>query len=293
MSWIEYRRRTHFVRVPLVLFAALILTVAALTLFLWSYWRPLQTRLRVQQPGDLAGLLPSIVGASQGNLDSGNAVEVLQNGDGFFPLLLRDIGAARQTIHLESYIWWEGAICDQIATALAAKARQGVEVRLLIDASGGHKMKKELVEMMGKAGVKLASYHPMTISNVGRLNNRDHRKIVIIDGRIGYIGGYGYAKEWAGHAQDKEHWRDTGLRVVGPVVNRLQGAFCENWIETTGEIPAGEKYFPRLPAAGPTAAHVAYTSPTGSISSCVCCCRVTVRCTYSRSSIRLSTGTPS
>jgi len=267
MSWIEYRRRTHFVRVPLVLFAALILTVAALTLFLWSYWRPLQTRLRVQQPGDLAGLLPSIVGASQGNLDSGNAVEVLQNGDGFFPLLLRDVDAARQTIHLESYIWWEGAICDQIATALAAKARQGVEVRLLIDASGGHKMKKELVEMMGKAGVKLASYHPMTISNVGRLNNRDHRKIVIIDGRIGYIGGYGYAKEWTGHAQDKEHWRDTGLRVVGPVVNRLQGAFCENWIETTGEIPAGEKYFPRLPAAGPTAAHVAYTSPTGSISS--------------------------
>ena len=267
MSWIEYRRRTHFVRVPLVLFAALILTVAALTLFLWSYWRPLQTRLRVQQPGDLAGLLPSIVGASQGNLDSGNAVEVLQNGDGFFPLLLRDVDAARQTIHLESYIWWEGAICDQIAAALAAKARQGVEVRLLIDASGGHKMKKELVEMMGKAGVKLASYHPMTISNVGRLNNRDHRKIVIIDGSIGYIGGYGYAKEWTGHAQDKEHWRDTGLRVVGPVVNRLQGAFCENWIETTGEIPAGEKYFPRLPAAGPTAAHVAYTSPTGSISS--------------------------
>jgi cardiolipin synthase len=267
MSWIEYRKRTHVVRVPLVLFVALILVVAALTLFLWSYWRPVQTRLRVQQPGDLGGLLPSIVGASQGNLDGGNAVEVLQNGDGFFPLLLRDVGAARQTIHIESYIWWEGAICDQIAAALAAKAKQGVEVRLLIDASGGHKMKKELVEMMGKAGVKLASYHPMTISNVGRLNNRDHRKIVIIDGRIGYIGGYGYAKEWTGHAQDKEHWRDTGLRVMGPVVNRLQGAFCENWIETTGEIPAGEKYFPHLPAAGPTAAHVAYTSPTGSISS--------------------------
>ncbi|HEY6842595.1 MAG TPA: phospholipase D-like domain-containing protein, partial [Thermoanaerobaculia bacterium] len=88
-----------------------------------------------------------------------------------------------------------------------------------------------------------------------------------IDGRIGYIGGFGIASEWTGHAQDKEHWRDTGLRVMGPIVNQLQGAFCENWVEETGEIPAGERYFPHLAAAGPSQAHVAYTSPTGSVSS--------------------------
>jgi cardiolipin synthase len=90
---------------------------------------------------------------------------------------------------------------------------------------------------------------------------------VIIDGRIGYIGGYGIADEWTGHAQDKNHWRDTGLRVEGPIVNRLQGAFCENWIEASGEVPAGEKYFPKLAPAGTTAAHLAYASPSGMVSS--------------------------
>src|SRR6185437_10545604 len=99
------------------------------------------------------------------------------------------------------------------------------------------------------------------------MNNRDHRKIAVIDGRIGYIGGFGIAKEWSGHAQDRDHWRDTGLRVEGPVVNRMQGAFAENWIEQSGEILAGDQYFPRLQRAGPTSAHLAYTSPTGSVSS--------------------------
>jgi cardiolipin synthase len=91
--------------------------------------------------------------------------------------------------------------------------------------------------------------------------------MVVIDGRIGYLGGFGFAKEWTGHAQDKDHWRDTGVRVMGPIVNRMQGAFCENWVEETGEIPAGAKYFPKLAPVGATAAHLAYTSPTGSVSS--------------------------
>ncbi|HKO58280.1 MAG TPA: cardiolipin synthase [Thermoanaerobaculia bacterium] len=264
---IEYLHGTHVVRVPLVALIGLILAVAALTLFLWTYWRPVTVRLSVQNPGDVNALMPSIVGITQGSLEPGNQVQLLQNGDGFFPPLFRDIAAARQTVHIESYIWWEGRVCDELAALLARKAREGVEVRLLVDASGGHKMKKELAEEMARAGVKLVNFHPITLSTLGRLNNRDHRKMAIIDGRIGYIGGYGFAKEWTGHAQDKEHWRDTGLRVVGPVVNRLQGAFCENWVEQTGEVPAGEKYFPKPEAAGSTPAHVAYTSPTGSVSS--------------------------
>src|SRR5512141_1295290 len=133
----------------------------------------------------------------------------------------------------------------QFAQLLARKAREGVEVRLLVDASGGHKMAKESAKVMTEAGVKLVNFHPLTLGNLGRLNNRDHRKEMIIDGRIGYIGGYGIADEWTGHAQDKDHWRDTGFRVTGPAVGRLQGAFCENWIEQTGEIVAGEKYFPK------------------------------------------------
>ena len=261
------RRGTWVVRVPLVVVIGTVLVAILLLVILWSTYRERDIYLQVKNPGELGVLLPSIVGLTQSNLESGNSVQVLENGDGFFPLLLRDIAGARETIHIESYIWWTGDICDQVAAALAAKARQGVEVRLLVDASGGHKMDDRLQKMMGAAGVKLAAFHPLTFKNLGRLNNRDHRKIVIIDGHIGFIGGYGFAKEWTGHAQDKDHWRDTGLRIEGPVVNRLQAAFCENWIEETGEIPAGDKYFPRQPAVGTTPAHLAYTSPTGSVSS--------------------------
>ncbi len=264
---LEYYHGTHVVRVPLVALIGMILAIAALTLFLWTYWRPVEVRLSVQNAGDVNAMLPSIVGITQGSLEQGNQVQLLENGDGFFPPLFRDIAAAKQTVHIESYIWWEGRVCDELAALLSRKAREGVEVRLLVDASGGHKMKKELAEEMAKAGVKLVNFHPITISTLGRLNNRDHRKLAIIDGRIGYTGGYGFAKEWTGHAQDKEHWRDSGVRVLGPVVNRLQAAFCENWIEQTGEVPAGEKYFPKPQIAGTTPAHVAYTSPTGSVSS--------------------------
>ena len=261
------RRTQHSIEVPIVAFIALVLSVAGLTLMLWSASRGRATRLNVKNPGEFNVLLPSIVGLTQGSLDPGNSVELLQNGDGFFPRLLADIAAAKESVHVESYIWWEGEICSQIANALAAKARQGVEVRLMVDASGGHKMDDKLEKLMEDAGVRLARFHPIRFSNVGKLNNRDHRKIMIIDGRIGYIGGYGFAQEWTGTGQDKDHWRDTGLRITGPVVGRLQSAFCENWVEETGEIPAGDKYFPKLTATGSTPAHVAYTSPTGGISS--------------------------
>jgi len=267
MSWIEYRRGTHTVRVPLVVFAALLIVVAIMTLLLWSIWRNRSIALNVKNPGDFAAMIPSIVGVTQGSLEQGNSMELLQNGDEFFPRVLQDIAGARQSVHVESYIWWKGEICSRIARALADKARQGVEVRLLVDASGGHKMDKDLSELMTAAGVKIARFHPVRFSNLGRLNARDHRKFVIIDGRTGYIGGYGIAEEWTGHAQDKEHWRDTGLRMTGPIVNRLQGAFSENWIEETGEIIAGERYFPKPVATGSTPAHLAYTSPSGSISS--------------------------
>ncbi|MBV9496221.1 MAG: cardiolipin synthase [Acidobacteria bacterium] len=264
---LEYVNRTHVVRVPLVALIGMIGAIAALTLLLWTYWRPTPVKLHIPDHGDINTLLPSIVSVTQGSLEPGNQVQLLQNGDGFFPLLFRDIAAARETVHIESYIWWEGRVCDELAALLSKKAREGVEVRVMIDASGGHRMKKQLLEEMARAGVKFINFHPISLASIGRLNNRDHRKVAIIDGRIGYVGGYGIAKEWTGHAQDKEHWRDTGLRVVGPIVNRLQGAFCENWIEQTGEVPAGEKYFPKPQAAGTTPAHIAYTSPTGSVSS--------------------------
>jgi cardiolipin synthase len=263
----RHARTTHHIRIPVVVFVAMLLVLIVMTALLWSIWREPKTHLSVKNPGDLNALLPSIVGLTQASLDGGNRAVVLENGDGFFPPLIADIDRARESVHLESYIWWKGSVCDQLARALANAAQRGVEVRVLVDASGGHKMTKQNQELMGRAGVKLASFHPLGLSNLGRLNNRDHRKVTIIDGRIAYIGGYGIAEEWSGHAQDKNHWRDTGLRVEGPTVNRMQGADSENWIEQTGEILAGEKYFPHTAPVGTTRAHLAYTSPTGSISS--------------------------
>jgi cardiolipin synthase len=245
---------------------SLLLVIVVLLLMLWSGTRGQEAHLRVQNVGELGVLTPSLMGLTQSNLDHNNKIDVLQNGDGFFPLLLRDIAGARESVHVESYIWWKGDICRQIAEALAAKARQHVEVRLLVDASGGHKMDKDLYTLMTSAGVRVTKFHPIRFTTLGRLNNRDHRKLAVIDGRIAYVGGYGFAQEWTGHGQDRQHWRDSGLRMEGPIVNRMQGAFCENWIESTGEVLAGERYFPALPAAGNVTAHVAYTSPTGSLS---------------------------
>ena len=260
--------RAHVVRIPIVAFAGMLFTILAMSIFLWSSWRgPRDTHLTITNPGELQTLMPSIIGLTQSSLDPGNDVRLLENGDGFFPLLLSEIANAKESIHLESYIWEDGEICNQVAEALAAKAKQGVEVRVLVDASGGRHLHGDLQKLLENAGAKVAFFHPVRFSNIGRINNRDHRKMVILDGRIAFTGGYGFSKSWTGHAQDKQHFRDSGLRMAGPIVNRMQGAFCENWTEETGEIIAGDKYFPRLPATGPTSAHVAYTSPHGSISS--------------------------
>lgn len=268
MKWLEKNRRgTHVVQIPFVVFAGMLLTIAGGALLLWSIWREPDTRLRVKDAGELNALMPSIVGLTQGSLDGGNRVDLLQNGDQFFPAMLRDIAAARQSVHVETFIWWEGAVCDRIADALAAKARRGVEVRLLVDASGGRKMTERNRKLLVGSGVHVVDFHPFTVGNLGRINNRDHRKIAIIDGRVAFIGGFGFAKEWTGNAQDRHHWRDTGLRIEGPVVNRIQGAFAENWIEQSGEILAGDEYFPKTRAAGNVRGHLAYTSPTGSVSS--------------------------
>ncbi|MFL6246447.1 MAG: cardiolipin synthase [Thermoanaerobaculia bacterium] len=260
-------RGTTYVRMPLIAFIGGVLGLVILAITVWSITREPNTRLRVRKLGELTSLMPSLVGLTQSSLEGGNSVQILQNGDGFFPAAFRDIADAKESIHLETYIWYDGQLTRQLIPLLARKAREGVEVRVLVDASGGKALKNEKEKALTDAGVKVAHFHPIRISNLGRLNNRDHRKLVIVDGRIAYAGGFGFADEWTGHAQDKKHYRDTSLRIQGPVVHRLQAAFSENWIEETGEITADTKFFPPIAATGTTPAHVAYTSPTHSISS--------------------------
>lgn len=257
----------RYITLPLVAVILMLVVVAALFLILWSVKRRRDPVLRVEQPGEIHALLPSIAGLSQGALLGGNRIDVLQNGDGYFPALLQSIAGARQSIHFETFLWQEGRISNQIASALAAKAREGVDVRLLLDGSGGRGASDEEIELMRAAGCQVRSYHPWRISNLGLVNNRNHRKIAVIDGRVGFIGGHCIVDEWTGNGQDKDHFRDTSVRVRGPVVQELQSAFCENWIAETGEVPAGEKYFPPPETAGTTRAHLAYISASGSASS--------------------------
>ena len=240
--------------------------VLFLTALLWSTQRERESHVRVPDSVSFAEALPSIANLTGSPILAGNAVQVLQDGDGFFPPLFADVAKAKESIHIETYVWWKGEICDRLARALAAKARQGVEVRLTVDATGSSKGDDELFEEMAKAGVKISYYHPLRLEDIGLFNNRSHRKLAIFDGRVGYVFGHGIAEEWTGHGQDPKHWRDTGVRLRGPIVNAVQAVFTENWVEMTAEVLVGEKYFPRLGPAGAVRAHMTASSPHGGVS---------------------------
>jgi cardiolipin synthase A/B len=186
----------------------------------------------------------------------GNRVEALHNGDQIFPAMLEAIRAARRTICFETYIYWSGSIGRELAEALSERARAGVAVHVVLDWVGSGKMDDALLEAMREAGVQVVKYHPLRWYSLGRLNNRTHRKLLIVDGRVGFTGGVGIADEWLGHAQDPEHWRDSHFRLEGPAVAQMQAAFVDNWIETCAELLHGEEYFPSIDPAGPHAAQV-------------------------------------
>ncbi len=198
---------------------------------------------------------PSIVG--------GNQVVALFNGDEIFPAMLQAIRGARTTVTMETYIYWAGEIGEQFAAALSERARAGVKVHLLVDWVGSNRMDANAVAMMERAGVAFRKFRPLRWYDLGRVNKRTHRKLLVVDGRVGFTGGVGIAELWTGHAQDSTHWRDTHFRVEGPVVAQMQAAFMDNWIEATGEVLHGGDYFPPLAPAGTEAAQLFYSSPTG------------------------------
>ena len=179
-------------------------------------------------------------------ISTGDDVELLINGDEIFPAFLETIEQAEHTINLVTYVCWRGDIVDEIAQALCRKAKDGVEVNVLLDAIGTAKMRRNVVSDMEEAGVRVARFRPIKPYAIRRVTNRTHRKVLVADGRVGMTGGVGLAEEWTGNAQDPEHWRDTHVRVRGPVVRGLQGAFAENWLEATGEVLAGPHHLPDL-----------------------------------------------
>ena len=198
---------------------------------------------------------PAIVG--------GNKVEALLNGDEIFPAMLKSIHEAKQSVNLETYIYWSEKIGDDFADALAERARAGVKVHVLVDWVGSSKMDAKAIDKMVKAGVEFEKYHPLRWYTLGRINNRTHRKLMVVDGKIGYTGGVGIAALWTGNAQDPDHWRDSHFRIEGPVVAQMQAVFMDNWIKTTGRVLHGPIYFPPLAAVGDLGAQTFSSSPSG------------------------------
>ena len=186
----------------------------------------------------------------------GNEVRALCNGDEIFPAMLEAIRGGKRTICFETFIYWSGSIGREFADALSERARAGVKVHVVLDWVGSGKMDDSLLQEMKQAGVEVVQYHPLRWYSLGRLNNRTHRKLLIVDGKVGFTGGVGIADEWLGNAQDPDHWRDSHFRLEGPAVAQMQAAFMDNWMETCAEVLHGEEYFPKLEPAGPHAAQL-------------------------------------
>jgi cardiolipin synthase len=193
----------------------------------------------------------------------GNKVEVLLNGDQIFPAMLKAIREAEQSITFETYIYWSGSIGQEFTEALSERARAGVKVHVLLDWIGSMKIDDASMDAMRRAGVQLHRYHKPVWWKLARMNNRTHRKLLIVDGRIGFTGGVGIADKWRGNGQDENHWRDTHFRVEGPVVGQMQAVFIDNWTKATGAVLDGDAYFPALAPQGTMPAQMFSSSPTG------------------------------
>lgn len=260
------RRRTVAHLIPIVLVAAVAGYALAITIAKSSAPR----RTVYQLPHDFtvgaATFLPSALPGPP--MTPGNKIEILENGDGIFPAMLAAISSAQKTVNFEAYIFWSGKVGASFRDALAERASHGVEVRVLLDAVGspGRKLKADDVDAMRRAGCRVEFFHSPHPWKIWVLNHRNHRRVLVVDGKIGFTGGVGFADEWLGNADAPEHWRDTQVRVEGPAVRGLQRAFQENWSEVTGEPLVGDEFFPGLEPAGPSSAAVVPSSPLAAMS---------------------------
>ncbi len=216
-----------------------------------------------------SSFIPTVEAYTAAPVVGGNAVDLLLNGDMIFPAKLAAIRSARRTITYTQYVYEGGAIARALVEAFAERCRAGVRAHILLDGFGSLAMPAEYREVMKQAGCEVATFRPLSplalLSpfGLGRDNKRNHRRILVVDGRVGFTGGSGVSQKWMGDGRTDGQWRDTDVRVEGPVVEFLQGAFAENWLETTGNVLGGEDYFPKLSPQGPVVAQVVRSSPAG------------------------------
>jgi cardiolipin synthase A/B len=224
---------------------------------------PVHRTLPAMNLGEPA-FFPTIEAHAQAPIVSGNRLTILLNGEQIYPAVLEAIGRARTTITYAQYSYEDGDIARQLAEAMAERCRAGVKAHVLLDTVGTVSMPREYVELMSKAGCEVVSFRPIGPFSLSRANNRNHRRILVVDGRVGFTGGSGVSSKWMGNGRAPDHWRDTDVKVEGPVVEYLQGAFAENWVEATGVVLGGADYFPRpIEIKGRTSAQVIRSGPSG------------------------------
>jgi cardiolipin synthase len=251
------------VTVPALALWIALAVVIALVIVIWSMKRHRDPTLTVEFHAPVDAMIPSLAGLSLSTPVDGNSVELFEN-EAYFDVLLDEIAAAKHSIHFETFLWKDGVLGNRLAAALCAKAREGVTVRVLLDANGTRGMGKAAARQLIDAGCKFAKFHPLGLKYIGVLNERDHRKLAVIDGRVAFVGGHCIVDTWLGNAEDKDHFADVSVRLRGPIVHSVQAAFSENWVGHTGELFVGEDVFPRLERAGSVTAFAAYVKPEGS-----------------------------
>ena len=205
--------------------------------------------------------LPTMAGATGVSFLPGNQLTILNNGDEFYPAMLAAIAAAELSITVEAYIYWAGDIGRQFAEALAARARAGLRVKILLDSVGSSTIGEDILKILEDGKCQLAWYNPFSWRRMHRYNHRTHRKSLIIDGRVAFTGGAGIADHWRGQARNPDEWRDLQIRIEGPAVMPLQTGFAQNWLQTTGELISGALYYPLPEASGPLALQTLMSSP--------------------------------
>ena len=243
----------------LVLAPMLLLALLAI----WSMRRHRSAGLQLRSEQTIDELLPSLAGLSAGLPIDGNALELLENGR-FFDVLVEAIGNARRSVHLETFLWKDGVLGRRVAAALAERARSGCEVRLVLDAIGCKDVGDDVLCGLREAGCGVALFRPKRLRHIGVINERTHRKIVVIDGREAFVGGHCITDHWLGEAEDASHYADLSVRVRGPVVATIQSVFSENWVAATGEVFVGDAFYPQLQREGDLTIHTVYAKPAGS-----------------------------
>src|SRR5918992_2081077 len=179
------------------------------------------------------------------HIEPGNRVEELLNGDGTYPRLWRDLAAARETITAQMYYALPGAVADTFQKYLMQRARAKVRVLLLLDAFGAQHLKEEWRDSLRAAGVKVSTLRKLRWYSLHNASDRSHVRAVVVDGRVGYTGGFGLADYWLGDGRHEDQWRETNVRFEGPAVAQLQAAFAAAWAEANGELLTGDLFFPR------------------------------------------------